>query len=208
MSLFINFIIGLIASIVGVIPPGLLNMTAAKISMKEGRKKAFLFTLGVSVTVLFQTLIALIFARYIERHPEIVDMLQKVALGIFISLTIYFFFIAKNSPTETVQDVNHSKTNRFFSGILLAALNLLPIPYWVYLSITFSTFGWFSFSQPDIWACVIGSAIGVFLVLGLYAWFFRPKENQRVIKVNMNYVIGTITAIISVITLIKILRNL
>ncbi len=208
MSLFINFIIGLIASVVGVVPPGLLNMSAAKISMKEGRKKAFLFSLGVSTIVLIQTFIALIFARYIDKHPEIVDMLQKVALGIFLTLTIFLFFIVRDSPKETIHNVNHSKTNRFFSGILLAALNLLPLPYWVYISITFSSFGWFSFSQPELWAAVIGSALGTFSVLGLYVWFFRPKENQRVIKVNMNYVIGIITLAISVITFIKILRNL
>jgi len=208
MSILINFIIGLVASFVGVIPPGLLNMSAAKISMKEGRKKAFLFSLGVAVVVLIQTFIALIFARYIDRNPDVVDMLQKVALGIFLSLTIYFFFIAKDKPTETIKEVNHSKTNRFFSGMFLAALNLLPLPYWVYISITFSSFGWFSFSQPELWACVIGSAIGTFMVLVLYAWFFRPKENQRELRLKMNYVIGIITAAISVITFIKILRNL
>ena len=208
MSLFINFIIGLVASIIGVTPPGLLNMSAAKISMAEGRKKAFLFSLGVSTTVLIQTFIALIFARYIDKNPDIVDMLQKVALGIFVSLTVYFFFIAKGTPKETIREVNHSKTNRYFSGIFLAALNLLPIPYWVYISITFSSFGWFSFSQPELWACVIGSTLGTFWVLGMYAWFFRPKENQRVLKVNMNYVIGAITAAISVITFIRILRNM
>jgi len=208
MSILINFIIGLVASFVGVIPPGLLNMSAAKISMKEGRKKAFLFSLGVAVVVLIQTFIALIFARYIDRNPDVVDMLQKVALGIFLSLTIYFFFIAKDKPTETIKEVNHSKTNRFFSGMFLAALNLLPLPYWVYISITFSSFGWFSFSQPELWASVIGSAIGTFMVLVLYAWFFRPKENQRELRLKMNYVIGIITAAISVITFIKILRNL
>jgi len=208
MSIFLNFIIGLVASIIGVTPPGLLNMSAAKISMKEGRKIAFLFSLGVATAVLIQTFIALIFARYIDKHPEIVDMLQKVALGIFLSLTIYFFFIAKNKQKETIKEVNNSKTNRFFSGMFLAALNLLPIPYWVYISITFSSFGWFSFSQPALWACIIGSALGTFFVLGLYAWFFRPKENQRVLKFNMNYVIGTVTVAISIITFIKILRNI
>ena len=50
--------------------------------------------------------------------------------------------------------------------------------------------------------------MGTFIVLGLYVWFFRPKENQRGIKLNMNYVIGTITAAISVITIIKILKNM
>lgn len=208
MALFLNFCIGFLAAIVGVIPPGLLNMSAAKISMREGRKKGLLFSGGVCVTVFIQTYIALLFARYIDMHPEIVSMLQQVALGIFVCITIYFFFIAKSIHKETPKEINHSKTNRFFSGIFLAALNLLPLPYWVYISITFSSFGWFKFTQPELWACVFGSAIGTFLVLVVYAWFFRRKLSQSRKKINMNYFIGIVTAAISVITLLKILKDI
>src|SRR5690606_15475625 len=155
--LFYNFIIGFLGSFIGVVPPGLLNMYAAKISMKEGRKRGFLFSAGVSVTVMAQTYVALILARYVEMHPEVVNMLQKVALGIFISLTIYFVFIAKDTRREIREREVRSKTNRFFAGMFIASLNLLPLPYWVYLSLTFSGFGVFSFSQPEMWLAVIGS---------------------------------------------------
>lgn len=143
MAIFYNFLIGFFGALIGVIPPGLINMYAAKVSMKEGRKKGMLFSIGVCVTVMIQTYIALLFARYIEMHPGIVDLLQKVALGIFISLTIYFIFIAKDTRREIRDNDSYSKTSRFFSGMFLAVLNLLPLPYWIYLGITFSVFGWF-----------------------------------------------------------------
>jgi threonine/homoserine/homoserine lactone efflux protein len=208
MSVFINFIIGLSAAIVGVIPPGLLNMSAAKISMREGRRKGLLFSLGVCITVIIQTYIALIFARYLDRHPEFIDVLQKVALGVFLSITIYFFFIANNIRKEPLKEVNNSKSHRVFSGIFLAALNLLPVPYWVYISITFSSFGWFKFTAPELWAAVAASALGTFIVLAIYVWFFRKKESGKKGRFNMNYIIGLVTAIISVITFIKILNDL
>ena len=208
MSVLTNFIIGLIASVVGVIPPGLLNMSAAKISMREGRRKGLMFSLGVCITVFIQTYIALIFARYLDRHPEIIDVLQKVALGIFLSITIYFFFIASHIRKEPLKEVNNSKTHRVFSGMFLAALNLLPIPYWVYISITFSSFGWFKFTTFELWATVLASSLGTFIVLAIYVWFFRKKEHERKGWVNMNYIIGLVTAIISVITFIKILNDM
>ncbi len=207
MTLFFNFLIGFLGALVGVIPPGLLNMYAAKTSMKEGRKRAFLFTAGVCVTVMIQTFIALNFARYIEMHPEVVDLLQKVALGIFISLTIYFFFIAKDTRREIHKDVHHSKTNRFFTGMFLAALNLLPLPYWVYVSITFSVFGWFSFTHLNIALAVIASGLGTFATLAIYVQFFRPKEEPRKFKMNMNYIIGSITLAVAIMTLVKILKQ-
>ncbi|MCH9660694.1 MAG: lysine transporter LysE [Bacteroidetes bacterium] len=208
MSILLNFLVGFVASLIGVIPPGLLNMSAAKISMKQGRKIAMLFSTGVTLTVCFQTLVALLLARYLERNPEIVDLLQKVALGIFICITIYFFFIAKDTRREVPKSVNKSKTNRFFYGVLLAALNLLPLPYWVYVSITFNAFGWFSFGHLEIWAAVLASGLGTFVMLAVYAQFFRPKEDKKPLPVNMNYIIGAITAIIAGITLVKILKYL
>lgn len=208
MSLILNFIIGFIAAFVGVIPPGLLNMSAAKISMKNGRKQALLFSIGVSVTVMIQTSIALVFSRYLDKNPEIVDFLQKTALGIFICLTVFFLFIAKDTRREIPQQMNKSKTNRFFSGMLIGALNLLPLPYWVYVSITFAAFGWFSFDHMDLWVTVFGSGLGTIIMLVIYIQFFKRKDDKPVFRVNMNYLIGMITAVISIITLVKILNDL
>lgn len=208
MAIFYNLLIGFFGSLIGVLPPGLINMYAAKISMKEGRKRAFLFSVGVCVIVMLQTYIALLLAGYIGRHPEVVNMLQKVALGIFISLTIYFIFIAKDSRRELRDDGQHSKKNRFFLGIFIAALNLLPLPYWMYISMTFSAFGVFSFSQPELWVAVIASGLGTFASLALYVQFFRPKEHSRKLTLNMNYVIGIVTSVISVITFLKILKEI
>ncbi|OAB79961.1 lysine transporter LysE [Cochleicola gelatinilyticus] len=208
MALLLNFAVGFLAALVGVIPPGLLNMSAAKISMKEGRKKGLMFSVGVCITVMVQTFVALVFARFLGRHPEYVSMLQKVALGIFICITIYFFFIAKDTRRSMPEDVQHSKTGRVFSGMFLAFLNLLPLPYWVYISITFAGFGWFEFSQLGIWMCTIASGIGTFVMLALYVWFFRPKETRKKMEINMNYIIGGITAIISIITLLKIMKEI
>ena len=208
MALFYNLIVGFLGSFIGVLPPGLINMYAAKISMKEGRKRGLLFSVGVCITVMLQTYIALIFARYIGKHPEIVSMLQKVALGIFISLTIYFIFIAKDTRREFRDHGENSKKNRFFLGIFIAMLNLLPLPYWMYLSITFSAFGAFSFTLPQLLVAVIASGIGTFSSLALYVQFFRPKEDSRKLKLNMNYVIGLVTAVISIITFFKILRQI
>jgi threonine/homoserine/homoserine lactone efflux protein len=70
MAILFNFIIGFTAAFIGVIPPGLINMSAAKISMKEGRRNATLFSLGVCVTVMLQTYVALLFARYLEKKPR------------------------------------------------------------------------------------------------------------------------------------------
>lgn len=207
MEYILYFIFGYVFALIGVIPPGLLNMTAAKISVEESRRNAFLFSLGVITTVAIQTYIALLFARYLDKHPEIISVLQFVGLVIFIGITIYFLFIAKEKKTLT-QQLNHkSKRRRYFQGLIIAGLNLFPLPYWVYLSITFSSFGWFDFTKSFIALCLFGSALGTLTMLAAYAQYFDyVKKKQSELKLNVNYIIGGITAIISIFTLLKILN--
>lgn len=207
MDYILYFFFGYVFALIGVIPPGLLNMTAARISVEESRRNAFLFSLGVITTVAIQTYIALLFARYLDKHPEIISVLQQVGLAIFIGITIYFLFLAKEKKTIS-QNLNHkSKRRRYFQGLIIAGLNLFPLPYWVYLSITFSTFGWFDFTKTFIMLCIFGAALGTLTMLVAYAHYFDyVKKRQNELNMNVNYIIGGITALISVITLLKILN--
>ena len=131
---------GVFGTIIATFIPGLLNMYSAKISRTQGKKSAFLFATGVSIAIGVLTTIALVFARFLDKNPEVISILQKVALGIFISITIYFFFIAKDVKKAPIKEVSYSKSNLFFKGFVLSIINLLPIPYWVYISITFTSF--------------------------------------------------------------------
>ncbi|HAB28371.1 MAG TPA: lysine transporter LysE, partial [Xanthomarina gelatinilytica] len=79
MSLTALFFIAMLVAFLAAVPPGLLNMTAAKISLKEGHARGIMFSLGASLTFLFQTLIATVFARYLSKHPDVIDILQQVA---------------------------------------------------------------------------------------------------------------------------------
>ena len=209
MGVLLHLIFGFVAAFIGVIPPGLLNITAAKISLNHGRKTAGIFAIGVAITVMIQTAIALLFAKYLEQHPEIVHLLRQIAVGVFICLTVYFFFIAKDTRRKRPKDVNASGFGQFFLGMFLAAINLLPLPYWVYVSITFNGFGLFEFTTQAITMCVIGSALGTLAMLAVYIQFFkRLKSKNYLNRVNMNYVIGGITGLIAVLTFIKIVNDL
>ncbi|GAA3634189.1 lysine transporter LysE [Flavivirga jejuensis] len=203
------FILGLFVALIGVIPPGLLNMTAAKISLKEGHTRGIVFSIGVCVIVLLQTYVASVFARYLSKHLEVVDILQRVAFVIFILITIYFLLIAKSNPKQQIQPQIRSKHSRFFQGMFLSAINVFPIPYQAYMTITLASFGWMSFEQISIISYVAGAAMGTFVMLYMYIFFFdKIKGKSFTSQKSMNYVIGGITGVISIITLINIIKEL
>jgi len=209
VNYFLPLILGFTAASIGVAPPGLLNMTAAKVSAVDGRNRALIFALGASVTVLFQTYIAVLFAKFIDRNPDVVVLLQEIGLFIFLGLTGYFFWAGKKKKKQQEELKMKSKTSRFFLGMLLSFLNLLPIPYYVFLSVWFSRKGWFFFNQSYIWLFVLGTMVGSFLMFYLYILFFKKKDADKpsFLMTNGNYIIGTVTAIISVITFLRILKS-
>ena len=54
MTFVLAIFLGLIIAIVGIIIPGMLNMTIAKISIKENQTQALNFAFGAVVIVFFQ----------------------------------------------------------------------------------------------------------------------------------------------------------
>ncbi|WP_100611078.1 LysE family transporter [Confluentibacter lentus] len=209
MDTSIVFFLGLFVAFIGVVPPGLLNMTAANISLREGHVRGIMFSVGACVIVFVQTYIAAIFARYISNHPEIIEVLQRVAFIIFILVTIYYLFIAKKKPKPSLELKIRSKHSRFFQGMLLSAINVLPIPYQAYMTITFASFGWLKFDKISVISYVSGAVMGTFVMLYMYIFFFdKIRSKTFTSQKNMNYVIGTVTGVISIITLINIIKEL
>jgi len=208
MSYFLPLVLGYFIAFLAVIPPGLINMTAAKISTQDGKNEALRFTLGASIIIFFQTFIAVLFARFISNHEEIVTTLQEIGIFIFTLLSFYFFWIAeKPRKIKAVAKVK-GKSNRFFLGMLLSTLNLLPIPFYVFASMSLQASGYFSFEKIPIAEFVMGVVLGSFTVFYTYIVAFKKIEKKtQFLMRNINIIIGSVTAFMAIVTLFKLLYN-
>lgn len=210
MRIVLPVFLGLFLSSAGIVLPGLLNMTAAKISLKEGRQRALLFALGATLIIFIQTYIAVSFAKFLYRRPDIIYILEEIGLIIFLMLTLFFFFIARKKKHKREKDVVKlgSRTGNFFLGTLLSALNFFPIPYYVFISVSFSSYGYFYFDHLFVFLFVMGAVTGSFAVFYLYIVFFKKIENRADFFMrNVNYFLGGVTGLIAIITLIKIIQS-
>jgi threonine/homoserine/homoserine lactone efflux protein len=207
MNLIISLLSGFVTALIGITPPGLLNMTAAKVNLKEGKRNAIWFVFGAVIIIFFQAYLAILFARVIDVRPDIVILLREIGFGIFGALTVFFLWIAKKPKIKKAKIKKSSKKKRFFLGMLLSALNFFPIPYYVFVSITLSSYEIFSFTASSILIFVIGVVLGSSLVFYFYITFFQKIENKAdYLLRNMNTIIGTITGVISIVTLFNIIR--
>ncbi|WP_179337185.1 LysE family transporter [Winogradskyella ludwigii] len=209
MSITVIFFLGFFVALIGVIPPGLLNMTAARISLKEGAGRGIMFSTGVCIVVYIQTYVAAIFARYLSNHSDIVEILQRVAFVIFVLITIYFLVLASKQSELKQETEIKSKHGRLLHGMLLSVINVFPIPYQAYMTITLVSFGWMDFEKLSIVTYVTGAATGTFAMLYFYIFFFdKIKDRRFTSQKSMNFSIGIITGLVALITFINILREL
>lgn len=208
INLLIALVSGFITSFIGIIPPGLLNMTAAKVNLKEGRKPALWFITGAVLVIFFQVFLAIFFARFINERPDIVLLLRELGCFVFTILTFYFLVIAKKYKLKKGKIKKKSSTKRFFLGMLLSGLNFFPIPYYVLVSISLSSFQWFHFELPFVSFFVLGAIAGSFLAFYCYITFFEKIQNKTdYLLRNMNTIIGSVTGLISLGTLVGIVRH-
>jgi len=201
------FFVSLIISFLGVIPPGMLNMSAAKISLKEGHNRSFMFSIGVCIIVALQTYVATLFAKYLNQNTDVTDILKRVALVIFILISIYFFVTAKTKSKAIDVDYEiKSRKSRFFQGIFLSSLNIFPIPYQAYVLTSLLSVQWIDMQRTSIGSYVAGASMGTFIALYIYILFFdNLKNNKLVSSKNINYIISLVTLIVAMITFFNLL---
>lgn len=206
MLFFSPLVIGFCIAFLAVILPGLINMTAAKISLQEGKNVALSFAVGASVIIFFQTFIAVLFARFISNHQDIIATLQEIGIFVFTGLSVYFFAIAKKPKKIKTDGKIKGKSNRFFLGMLLSTLNLLPVPFYVFASMSLSASGYFSFDKIPVSSFVSGVVLGSFTVFYIYIVAFKKIEKKTdFLFKNINSIIGSVTTFMAVITLLKLL---
>lgn len=193
------------AAFMATVPPGLLNMNAAKTSVDKGKQAAVIFSLGVSFTIMVQAYVAVLISKYLYRNPEIIASLQKAAILVFAFFALYFFFMARNKKEKPLRMTHVSRKNNFFKGMLLAALNLLTIPYYSALNAMWNSSGWIQFELMDIATFVLAAGCGSFSVLYLYTVYFNKLESRtNTFSRNSNYILSLLMLILLVITLIRI----
>ena len=88
-------VLGFVIAVIGILPPGLINMTAAKVSVVDGRNEAISFAIGATVIVLLQTYIAIQFAKFINSRQDIITLLQEIGLILFLAITLFLFLVLR-----------------------------------------------------------------------------------------------------------------
>ena len=205
MTFVLAVFLGLIISIGGIIIPGMLNMTIAKISVKESQKQALNFALGAVVVVFIQSFLGTYFAKFLDANPVFSEGLKKIGTIIFILLTIAFTIMGLKAKKQKEIKVDiEVKRNRFFYGMAMSAFNMFAIPWYAITSLMMASKDLFQYDMISIVLFSISAAIGTYFVFYLYARFFKLIEHKLTFIVkNINFLIAALTGFVALSSIYK-----
>ncbi|WP_025743889.1 LysE family translocator [Aquimarina pacifica] len=201
------FLVTFFASLIGVIPPGLVNMTVAKTCLERGKKNGILVAIGASVVVILQAMIAILLAKYIFFNPFVKNILLRTGAVIFMFMAIYFFVKAKQGKKAIKTYKNkHAKKRSFFKGMMMSALNVLPVPYFCAVAAAMSVSGKIEYDAYRIIVFSLAAGTGTFVTLYFYVFSFLKIEKKTAsITKYSNYFMGVLMLILVIITLVRII---
>ena len=205
MGLIKIFFWGLLVSFLGSLPLGTLNVAAMQISVQENIRNAIFFSLGSLKVEMIYVRISLVGINWIRKQKKLFRWMEWIALAIVVALAIGSFAAAMK-PHHAKNVMLNNDINRYLLGLMLSAINPVQIPFWFGWSTVLFTKNILQPKNSYYNFYIIGIGLGT--LSGNLIFIFGGKWIVQILNGDqslMNWIIGGIFAITSVIFLIKIL---
>lgn len=177
------FIIGVVFSFLGSIPPGTLNLAVLQLGMEHKIKTALRFSLAVAIIEYPYAWIAVVFEDWITSSPIVVENFQLITAVVMTAIGAFSIWSARK-PSEFSVRFNESGFRR---GLILSILNPMAIPFWVAYTAFLKSQGWIDLSTSwFVHSYVFGTSVGVLILLVLFTFLAQKLssyvKDNRVVK--------------------------
>lgn len=160
---------GLVLSLFGSLPPGLISLSVAQTSIARGWSAALALALGAAFAEYFQALAAVLLSDWFMQHPTAERWFHWAAMPVFFALGIYLIFFAKPSG-QSGKVAPGDVFRQFYKGLIISAFNLLAVPYWFVYCAWLRVEGWWIEGTGAMLVFALGVSVGTMGALALYAW--------------------------------------
>jgi threonine/homoserine/homoserine lactone efflux protein len=189
MLAFISMVSGFLISFLGGLPLGNLNVTAIRITLTEGGRKACQFSVGVALVEMLYMFFCMQGVAVAHQYAALFMILRwLMVLLLLITAGGCFRDLFGNSRVMASDD-RHKKNRKakiaaaFALGLALSAINVLQIPYWI---------GWITIAMQNSWIgkdytaylFILAAGGGTFACLAIFiivgkrmsSWLTRNKK--------------------------------
>ncbi|HFC00406.1 MAG TPA: hypothetical protein ENJ53_06330 [Phaeodactylibacter sp.] len=194
-------------SFVGMLPPGMLNMTVIGLSIKKGFKSALFFGIGAALVEFFQSLLVIKFADKAQGFLDKYELyVNWVAVIILVALGLSFLFSKQKKENIQEKEVEGNALSAMTKGITLAFANVLVYAFWLVQGIYWTQKG----VLYDDWSILITFSLGIFFG-SISAYTVYILLGEKILSKfdsfanNLNKILASIFFVLAGIQLIQIL---
>jgi threonine/homoserine/homoserine lactone efflux protein len=156
------FLIGMVFSFLGSIPPGTLNLCVLQLGLEKKVGAALRFSLAVSIIEYPYTWIAVQFESWISSSPAVIANFRLITAVVMIAIGIFNLWSVQR-PSAFSQRFHNSGFRR---GLVLSVLNPMAIPFWIGVTAYLTAQGWLTLSSTGlVHSYVLGTSVGALVLL-------------------------------------------
>ena len=174
MDYFFYFIVAFFLSALGTVPVGLITLTITKKTLDKGRNSGILAAFGATIPEFIYTFTALKGIAFFAKEPAIEGYIKNFSIVLFIGLGIYYFLKKESkSKPKKIRDKRD-----FFDGFVIGLMNLLIIPFWLFVGVWLQNFDFVFEENIPITIFSVGAALGALAVFYVYIFLAESVLNQ------------------------------
>ena len=205
LSPFAAFMAGLIASFLGTLPFGPINLSVVNTTIKKSFQAGLWFALAAAIIEIGQSFVA------IHCSMLIIDFLQSspwftLAIALLFIVLGIAFLLKKN--TQKVEEAP-KKSNSFLRGLFISIINIQAIPFWIFVLTYLETAQMIELNTNQqlniILLFLLGVCIGKFLALLLFGLLSKViSQRSGFLNQWMNKIMGGIFIFIGLLQLVQL----
>jgi threonine/homoserine/homoserine lactone efflux protein len=183
-GLAITFSVAFLATFVGTIPFGPINLSVVSITINKSFQKSFQFSIAASLVEILEAAVAISFGVYIQTFIETHSWIQILIFALFIVIGSFLMFRSTNPKLVKVKRI---KSGAFAKGFFVALANPQALPFWIFVLSVIAQNLKLSFSGVHLIWFLTGVFLGKLAALSLFAYlsnFLRTKLKDSCSLVN------------------------
>lgn len=194
MHQMILLFVGVLVTVIGALPFGLVNLSVVDISLKQSRKLAMQIAHGAALVEVLYGVVAILAGAIISEFIQKNLFLNYSLIGILVIGSIVFILRKKEKNTK-----RFSVFSSFLKGVFLNLISFQVFLYWSIATAFLYARNILDTRFLSIMIFAVGIWLGKILVLWIYAFLStRIISKSVIISKHLNRIIGGILMIIAV----------
>ncbi len=205
MPILQGFITGTVVGLFITLIPGMLNLQVVSTAVRIGRRGAIRFSWGLILVIGLQAVLAVAFANWMARHPQILTSIEQ--WGVLMLFLLGVGFTIKGYRTRKAGLGRPYRGGPFWRGVMMSAMNVMNIPLLLAIAGFSIARGWLPEGIPPRIAFVPGVMSGAFLSFYGYVrtapWIHQHADY---LTRNIYFILGGLLFLLAVVQGISVVE--